>query len=411
LNIHITFDRAASARLIDYAVESGLAAFTLVADKNTYAALGQQVEAALRSAGQAVETIVLPGDEVVADEGRIVQVLMRAPVGETCYLAVGSGTITDITRFVSCRTRSRFISLPTAPSIDGYATSSNALTIGGLKLSIPGQAPEAIFCDIDTLAAAPRPMIAAGLGDTLAKFTSVNDLRLGHLLWDERWDEAIGQRMENLAHAALARADEIARADADAVALLTRTLIDSGLEMAAFGSSAPGGGSEHHISHCWEMRMLQAGLPPLLHGAKVGVGTVIAAGWYARLREMSRDGAASRLTRAILPDADAQEEIIRRVYGPVADQIIAQQAQFIRMSPERWSALKQRILDRWDDVQAVAARVPAPEAIAAALRSAGGPATAQELGLSKAEAELAADFGHFTRPRFTIAKLRPLLGL
>ena len=411
MNIHITFDRAASARLIDYAVESGLAAFTLVADKNTYAALGQQVEAALRSAGQAVETIVLPGDEVVADEGRIVQVLMRAPVGETCYLAVGSGTITDITRFVSCRTRSRFISLPTAPSIDGYATSSNALTIGGLKLSIPGQAPEAIFCDIDTLAAAPRPMIAAGLGDTLAKFTSVNDLRLGHLLWDERWDEAIGQRMENLAHAALARADEIARADADAVALLTRTLIDSGLEMAAFGSSAPGGGSEHHISHCWEMRMLQAGLPPLLHGAKVGVGTVIAAGWYARLREMSRDGAASRLTRAILPDADAQEEIIRRVYGPVADQIIAQQAQFIRMSPERWSALKQRILDRWDDVQAVAARVPAPEAIAAALRSAGGPATAQELGLSKAEAELAADFGHFTRPRFTIAKLRPLLGL
>ena len=411
MNIHITFDRAASARLIDYAVESGLAAFTLVADKNTYAALGQQVEAALRSAGLALETIVLPGDEVVADEGRIVQVLMRAPVAGTCYLAVGSGTITDITRFVSCRTRNRFISLPTAPSIDGYATSSNALTIGGLKLSISGQAPEAIFCDIDTLAAAPRPMIAAGLGDTLAKFTSVNDLRLGHLLWDERWDEAIGQRMENLAHAALARAGEIARADADAVALLTRTLLDSGLEMAAFGSSAPGGGSEHHISHCWEMRMLQAGLPPLLHGAKVGVGTVIAAGWYAGVREMSRDEAARRLAGASLPDAEVTEETIRRVYGPVADQIIVQQTPFFRLSPERWSALRQRILDRWDDVQAIAARVPAPDAIAAALQSAGGPATAQELGLSEAEARLAADYGHFTRPRFTIAKLRLLLEL
>ena len=84
--------------------------------------------------------------------------------------------------------------------MDGYATSGNALTIGGLKQSVAGQTPEAIFCDIDTLAAAPRPLIAAGLGDTLAKFTSVNDLRLGHLLWDERWDEAIGQRMEDLAH-------------------------------------------------------------------------------------------------------------------------------------------------------------------------------------------------------------------
>jgi glycerol-1-phosphate dehydrogenase [NAD(P)+] len=157
--------------------------------------------------------------------------------------------------------------------------------------------------------------------------------------------------------------------------------------------------------------MLQAGLSPLLHGAKVGVGTVIAAGWYAHLREMSRDEAARRLAGASSPDLEAPEEIIRRVYGPVADQIIAQQAQFIRMSPERWSALKQRLLDRWDDVQAVAARVPAPEAIAAALRAVGGPATAQELDLSEVEAGLATDYGHFTRPRFTIAKLRLLLEL
>ena len=305
MDIYINFDRAAPDRLIEYAAERGLTAFTLVADKNTFAALGRRVEAALRAADLAVEVIVLPGDVVVPDEGRIVHILMRASV-QTCYLAVGSGVITDLTRFVSYHTRNRFISLPTAPSMDGYATSSNALTIGGLKQSIAGQAPEAIFCDIGTLAAAPRPLIAAGLGDTLAKFTSVNDLRLGHLLWDERWDEAIGQRMEDLAHAALARADEIARADADAVALLTRSLIDSGLEMAAFGSSAPGGGSEHHISHCWEMRMLQAGQPALLHGLKVGVGTVIAAGWYACLREMSRDEAARRLAGASLPDADAR---------------------------------------------------------------------------------------------------------
>ena len=204
MDIHINFDRAASDRLIEYATERGLTAFTLVADKNTFAALGRRVEVALRAADLAVEVIVLPGAEVVPDEGRIVHILMRAPV-QTCYLAVGSGVITDLTRFVSYHTRNRFISLPTAPSMDGYATSSNALTIGGLKQSISGQAPEAIFCDIDTLAAAPRPLIAAGLGDTLAKFTSVNDLRLGHLLWGERWDEAIGQRMEDLAYAALAR--------------------------------------------------------------------------------------------------------------------------------------------------------------------------------------------------------------
>jgi glycerol-1-phosphate dehydrogenase [NAD(P)+] len=161
----------------------------------------------------------------------------------------------------------------------------------------------------------------------------------------------------------------------------------------------------------FEMRMLAQGLPALLHGAKVGVGTVIATGWYARLQEMSRAEAARRLAGASLPDAEAAEETIRRVYGPVADQIIAQQTPFFRMSPEQWSALKQRILDHWDDVQTIAARVPAPATVAAALRSAGGPATPQELGLSEAEARIAADYGHFTRPRFTIAKLRLLLGL
>ena len=416
LNPLITIDRDAPARLIAYSVQRGLTTFTLLADRNTYAALGARVEAALRGAGVSVHTIVLTGDEIVADEANLVRVLMAAPAGETCYLAAGSGTLTDIARFASHRTRNRFISLPTAPSMDGYATSNNTLTIGGLKLSIMAHAPEAIFCDLDTLAAAPRPMIAAGFGDTLAKFTSVNDLRLGHLLWNERWDEAIGQRMEGLAQAALARAGEIMRADADAIAFLTQALIDSGLSMAAFGSSMPGAGSEHHISHCWEMRAgathgAQQGLPALLHGAKVGVGTVMAAGWYARVRDMRRGEAARRLADAAMPDAEAEEEAIRRVYGPVAGQIIAQQAQFIRMSGEQWSALKQRILDHWDEIQAIAVRIPPPDAITAALRQAGGPGTPDELGLRPEEIAIAERYGHYTRPRFTIAKLRLFLGI
>ena len=360
-----------------------------------------------------MQAIVLPGDDIVANETSLIHVLMRAPVADTCYLAVGSGTITDIARFVSHRTRNRFISLPTAPSMDGYATTNNTLTLGGFKLSTAAHAPEAIFCDLETLATAPRPMIAAGLGDTLAKFTSVNDLRLGHLLWDERWDEAIGQRMEKLAKAALARAAEVARADADAVAFLTQALIDSGLAMGAFGSSMPGGGAEHHISHCWEMRSLQQGSPTPLHGAKVGVGTVMAAGWYAGLRELGRVEAARRLAGAATPGAgaDAEEDAIRRTYGPVAGEIITQQAQFIRMPGEEWSALKERILGRWDEIQAIAARVPPPETIAAALRGAGGPGAPEELGLRAGEIVLAARYGHYTRPRFTIAKLRLILGL
>ena len=205
--------------------------------------------------------------------------------GESTYVAVGSGTVTDIARFASYHSRNRFISVPTALSMDGYATSNNTLTVGGLKISVPGQAPEAIFCDLPTLGAAPKAMKAAGLGDTLARFTSVNDLRLGHLLWGERadtWDrdEPIADRMERLAQTGLVRAGEIAAGEPKALAFLMAALIDSGLAMADFGNSMPGAGAEHHMSHCWEMRALMHGEPALLHGAKVGVATVIAARWY-----------------------------------------------------------------------------------------------------------------------------------
>ncbi len=157
-------------------------------------------------------------------------------------------------------------------------------------------------------------MNAAGLGDTLAKFTSVNDLRLGHLVWGERadtWerDAPIADRMERLAQTAIGRAGEIAATEPEprrsGVAFLIRALIDSGLAMADFGNSMPGAGAEHHISHCWEMRALSRGEhagsgPLLLHGAKVGVGTVMAAGWYAAIREMTQREAANRLAERAL---------------------------------------------------------------------------------------------------------------
>jgi glycerol-1-phosphate dehydrogenase [NAD(P)+] len=416
--------RAALDGLARYVGARPAERWTLVADANTYAALGERVERALRDAGAAVTPVVLrgrPGRELLADDATLVKALTATPAGPQAYLAVGAGTITDITRFVAHRTGNRFVSAPSAPSMDGYATSNNTLTLQGLKVSLPGKTPEAIFCDTETLAAAPMPLIAAGLGDNLARFTSVNDLRLGALVWGERWDEAIGARMEALGQVGLARARAIAQRDEGAIGELTAALLDSGLAMGEFGNSAPGAGSEHHISHCWEMR-LQAGsaivvggegIAPLqhLHGAKVGVGSVMAAGWYATIREMTAREAANRLSEARWPDPDEEMAAIRRVYGPVAEQIIAAQRPFLFLTAEQWDALKGRILDGWEEIRALAARIPPPERIADALREAGGPASGAELGLSAAEVEVAARYAMHTRPRFTVARLRVVLGI
>ena len=209
----IVVGRDALPALAQYVRERPAVRATLLADPNTYAALGERVGDLLAASGLTVTTVVLqppPGLDLIADDAALVRVSTATPPGPQLYIAVGSGTITDIGRFAAFRTGNRFISVPTAPSMDGYATSNNTLTLNRLKVSLPGKTPEAIFCDTKTLAAAPRSMIAAGLGDNLARFTSVNDLRLGHLLWGERWDEEIGNRMERMGQVGLARAAEIA---------------------------------------------------------------------------------------------------------------------------------------------------------------------------------------------------------
>jgi glycerol-1-phosphate dehydrogenase [NAD(P)+] len=118
-NIAIYTGEEAIAELIRYCEAQHLNRFMLVADRNTYRVLGQTVEAALKERGCDVNTVVLTGEEIAADEHFIVQVLTRADQEVRTYLAIGSGTVTDITRFASHRTRTNFISIPTAPSVDG----------------------------------------------------------------------------------------------------------------------------------------------------------------------------------------------------------------------------------------------------------------------------------------------------
>ena len=68
------------------------------------------------------------------------------------------------------------------------------MVVKRLKITAPGHLPQAIFADLDTLRAAPQPMIAAGVGDVIAKWTSTADWKLGRLLWGDRYDAAIAGR-------------------------------------------------------------------------------------------------------------------------------------------------------------------------------------------------------------------------
>ena len=398
-------------RLVQYCQSLQLDHFLLVADENTYAVLGRRVDAALKGIGRDIRTVILHGAEILADEKSIVEVLQRAGGERRTYLAVGSGTITDTTRHASYYARDGFISVPTAPSMDAYASRGAALVLGGLKMTVPSHTPDAIFADVQTLRDAPRELIAAGFGDMLGKYIALADWKLAAKLIDEPYSVDIAGRARRAMLDCVGHAREIGEASAAGITSLTEGLLESGRCMAELGRSRPASGSEHLPSHFWEMKHLQEGHSRLLHGIKVGIGTLLAAQRYEVLRSLTPQDVASRLLNASPPDRDVEFERIQGVFGATAGLVIAEYGPFLTMLARDFDALCNRIRDSWADLLTIAASVPSPREIASLLVQAGAPSTPQAAGLGEDEVLQAQQFSHYVRNRFTVNTVGQILGI
>ncbi len=397
--------------LLDFIREQGLHRFFLVADPNTYQVLGQRVEAALRANGIDSKTILITGDEIITDEHYIVQALVETKGEDRAFIAVGSGTVTDITRFISHRSREIFISLPTAPSVDGFTSIVAPMVVGKYKMPVPAQPPVAVFADLPTLCAAPRRMIAAGLGDLLGKYTSLADWRLGALLYQEPYSAEIDQYIRESVDATVAEIDSVGSASCDGITRLMDGLVGSGFGMLAFGDSRPASGSEHHIAHYWEMKGIMEGRPANLHGAEVGVATVLSARRYAKLRKISSAEAVGFLEARNLPSHEKMRAEIEADYGSVAEQIIQIQAPLFNLTIQDLDDLKASILSHWDEVQEIAGTVPAPQQLENWLAAVQAPIQPSDLGLSQAETNQGLQAAHYLRDRFTLNRLSFWMGL
>jgi glycerol-1-phosphate dehydrogenase [NAD(P)+] len=394
-------------KLVAYCTERGLSRFRLVADQRTFAAWGKDVAQALTTTGWEVQSVVLSGVEIVADEHFLLQVLLRSDAADRVWLSVGSGTLTDMVRFLSHRTRASFIALATAPSMDGYTSSGAPLVVQCVKQTIMTRPPQAVFADLAVLKVAPRPMISAGFGDMVGKYTALADWQLGRLLWDEPYSALIAGRMRQAVERCVEARRAIGRASEDGVQCLMEALIASGECIAEAGNSRPASGSEHHLSHFWEMRALRAGEPAKLHGAKVGVATAVIASLYARLAALSADKVWEALRRGPRPARPSAEPAIPSEYGDGAAVLLVEQRPLLELS----AAQQQRILDRWPEIQAIAVQVPPPAQLRSWLAEAGAPSEPVELGLSDEDVRQALELAHYLRPRFTVLKLFDLFHL
>lgn len=343
-----------------YIADQRFARVLLVADSRTYEAAGSAVETALRGHGLEPGVCLIPPDhqgDVIADERSIVHLLLHISPEETDLLvAVGSGTLHDITRFAAYKMNKPFLSIPTAPSVDGFNSKGAPILIQGRKITIAASAPIAIFADLDVLVKAPRAMVAAGFGDMLGKYTSLFDWKFSSAVAGEPYSPLVAEITEQALLACTAQVQRIAAGDAEGIRSLMAALIESGLAMLIFGQSHPASGAEHHLSHYWEMEFLKEGRKQLLHGAKVGVACVEIAALYRRIAAEGPDG---------FDDA---------------------------------------VRSRWGQIVSWLEQLPQPEQLQQWLQTAGGPNHLQQLGIEPELAQRSLQQAHHVRARYTLLR-------
>lgn len=392
--------------------ESGPAPVLLVADDHTFAAAGRLLQSALEHQGLESRSVLLNGaPRVAADEVSITRVLAALDGKQHLLVALGSGTITDITRFVAYQARLPYLSAPTAASVDAFTSFTASITIQQLKYSLPTKQAAGVFAHLPTLCAAPAAMTAAGYGDVLAKLTALADWQIAHLLTGESCDPAIRDLAAGAARACVTQAEAIGTRRAEGIATLANSLMVSGTCMVRAGSSRPAAGAEHSLSHFWEITHARRSLPESLHGEKTGVASVIIARLYQSLRGLSRDKAARRLKDFRPPEPAVEAARLEQIFGDAASHILAARPSFLGKLSAQVEEVGASLLAHWDEVQQIAAQVPPAEELSALLALGGAPNRPEQIHVTPQEVSEAIQFAMYLRDRLTILELNRLLRL
>ncbi len=256
----------------------------LVADNNTYAVCGEKVEGLLKKNGYELKTFVFKtSKQLVPNEQTLGRLLIEMEKGTSLIVAVGSGVINDMCKYLSYKTDIPYMIVGTAPSMDGYASSVTPTVVDGIKATLQGVYPRVIIGDLDVLKEAPMEMIRAGFGDIIGKLVALTDWNLSRKLNGEKYCDTCAEIVKNAIDKCIANIEGIKTRDETAIKHLMEALVLAGITMGMFGSSRPASGAEHHFAHYWDEDAISRGEEHPLHGNSVGVGTVIASEIYKLL--------------------------------------------------------------------------------------------------------------------------------
>ena len=366
----------------------------MICDENTYEAAGRQVEELVPE----LKKIILDPENLHANEHGVEAAKKGLDeIGDVdLMIAVGSGTIHDITRYHAYEMKIPFFSVPTAASVDGFVSTVAAMTWHGFKKSFTAVSPIVVIADTDIFKEAPLRLTASGVSDLLGKYTALADWKITHLLTGEYICDEICKMEYEALDRLRASLGGLTTGDKDAYENLMYGLLLSGLAMQMTGNSRPASGAEHHMSHLWEMEVINDYID-FYHGEKVGVGLVLASKIYHKAAERMLEGDFQ-----VKDSMPVETDLIQENFNKPGMYEIIMEENTPNLLDEVDSA---KLIEYKEEIASIIREIPTAEELIAMIDQVEGVKSLEDLGFDESYQAKTANLSPYVRARITFMRL------
>jgi len=399
----IDVDENATGRLAEHIINLGYHHIFMVCDVNTYEAAGKYAEQVINKTSLKLDKLIYEDLELVPDEKTVGLLFQVIDKEVDLILAVGSGTINDICKFSSYKLGLDYMVFASAPSMDGFVSVGAALLTDHVKTTYNAHVPVAVIADTNILAKAPMEMINAGLGDILGKYTCLLDWKIAHIIEDEYYCEEIVSLVRQAIEICVSEAKNIKTKSTSAVKAIMGALLLTGMAMSFVGNSRPASGSEHHLSHYWEMKFQMENKKPILHGIKVSIGMLAVIKMYEMLAKEKPDFVC---LKNVGFDYTTWKNKVEECYLDAAKGIIKLEDDVKKNDIKKRNLRLDIMKDKWSEiVEVINNELPSLKAMEELLLDLDSPINPNQIGVDETLVTDAIILAKEVRNRFTILQV------
>lgn len=376
--------------------KEGFKNITIICDENTYAAAGEEIKEIIPKG----KFINLKSENLHANEIAVQNVYECLSVENDVLIALGSGTIHDITRYVAYNKDIPFISVPTAASVDGFVSTVAAMTWRGYKKTFTAVSPIYVVADTDIFKEAPYRLTASGVSDLIGKYTALVDWKISSIVIGEYICNKVCNMEIDAVNKVCQCVDDLVLGKSEAYEQLMYALILSGLAMQIIGNSRPASGAEHHMSHLWEMEVINKHLDAY-HGEKVSVGLILVMEEYKKIKKSIENGRC-RVKKYYGLEEDMLKEVFksREMYDSIMKE----------NTPDPLLNVNKVILqNRLESIAEILEKLPTLDFVKNTLKRAKAVTTLEEIGLSNDVKQNSIRVLPYVRNRLTLMRISKML--